>query len=183
MEANAPLVRLVQGAATRGIDRLLDDDALTLGHGAGAQTFDAVHLPETPDWEALHDIPLALVTGTNGKTTTTRLIAAMGQVAGRVSGLSSTEFVRVGDQILDRGDYSGPAGARLLLRDPRVELGVLEVARGGILRARPAGHAGAGGGSSPMSRPIIWASMGSTPWPNSLRSRWPSAAALSPAAG
>lgn len=134
MEANPALVRLVAEAASRGIDRLMDDDALTLGHGAGAGTFDTADLPDPPDWTGLHDIPLALVTGTNGKTTTTRLIAAMGQAAGRIAGLSSTEFVRVGDQILDRGDYSGPAGARLLLRDPRLELAVLEVARGGILR-------------------------------------------------
>jgi UDP-N-acetylmuramyl tripeptide synthase len=133
-EASPALVRLVQAAGARGIDRLLDDDAVTLGHGAGSRTWGTEALPETPDWDALHDIPLALVTGTNGKTTTTRLIAAMGQAAGRVSGLSSTEFVRVGDEILDRGDYSGPAGARLLLRDRRLELGVLEVARGGILR-------------------------------------------------
>src|SRR5262245_25519951 len=132
--ANSPLVHLSGQAQRRGIDQLLDDDAVTLGHGTGGQTFDTAALPAGPDWSALHDIPLALVTGTNGKTTTTRLIAAMGQRAGRVSGLSSTDFVRIGDEILDRGDYSGPAGARLLLRDPRLELGVLEVARGGILR-------------------------------------------------
>jgi cyanophycin synthetase len=134
MEANPALVRLTDAARARGIDRLLDDDALTLGHGAGSQTWDTDALPDDPGWTTLHDVPLALVTGTNGKTTTTRLIAAMGWAAGKVSGLSSTDFVRVGDRILDRGDYSGPAGARLLLRDPHLELGVLEVARGGILR-------------------------------------------------
>jgi cyanophycin synthetase len=133
-EANPPLLHLLEQVRLRGIDQLLDDDAVTLGHGAGAQTFDTAALPASPNWPALHDIPLALVTGTNGKTTTTRLIAAMGQKAGKVSGLSSTDFVRIGDEILDRGDYSGPAGARLLLRDSRLELGVLEVARGGILR-------------------------------------------------
>lgn len=134
MERQPGLVALEAEARARGIDRLLDDEAITLGHGAGVATWDNGHLPQNPDWSALHDIPLALVTGTNGKTTTTRLIAAMGQAAGKVSGLSSTEFVRVGDEILDKGDYSGPAGARLLLRDTRLELGVLEVARGGILR-------------------------------------------------
>lgn len=133
-EANPALRATVAEAAARGIDHLLDDDLLTLGHGAGAQTWDTGHLPAPAPWADLHDVPLALVTGTNGKTTTTRLIAAMGREAGKISGLSSTEFVKVGDEILDRGDYSGPAGARLLLRDPRLELGVLEVARGGILR-------------------------------------------------
>lgn len=134
MEANPALAGLVRDAQARGIDRLLDDDDVTIGHGVGARTWATDDLPERPDWAALHDVPLALVTGTNGKTTTTRLIAAMGMAGGRVSGLSSTDFVRVGDEILDHGDYSGPAGARRLLRDPRLELGVLEVARGGILR-------------------------------------------------
>ncbi len=133
-EANPALAALVAEAARRGIDRLLDDDALTLGHGMGSETWASSDLPPSPDWSRLHDIPLALVTGTNGKTTTTRLIAAMARAAGHVAGLSSTEFVRVGDDILDKGDYSGPAGARLLLRDKRLEIGVLEVARGGILR-------------------------------------------------
>jgi UDP-N-acetylmuramyl tripeptide synthase len=133
-EANPPLVALVGDAARRGVDRLLDDDALTLGHGIGSETWTTTDLPASPDWSRLHDIPVALVTGTNGKTTTTRVIAAMGKAAGNVTGLSSTELVRVGDDILDRGDYSGPAGARLLLRDKRLEIGVLEVARGGILR-------------------------------------------------
>ncbi|WP_284164127.1 Mur ligase family protein [Frigidibacter sp. SD6-1] len=134
MERSPDLAALVAEVARRGIDRLLDDDALTLGHGAGSATWATDALPGSPDWARLHDIPLALVTGTNGKTTTTRLIAAMGAAAGKVSGLSSTEFVKVGDEVLDRGDYSGPAGARLLLRDKRLEVGVLEVARGGILR-------------------------------------------------
>ncbi|MBS0565746.1 MAG: Mur ligase [Proteobacteria bacterium] len=133
-EADPRLRRLIDGAAARGVDRLLDDDALTLGHGEGGMTWAAADLPDDPGWDAIHDIPLALVTGTNGKTTTTRLIAAMGQAAGLTAGLSSTEAVRVGDDILDRGDYSGPAGARLLLRDRRLQVGVLEVARGGILR-------------------------------------------------
>ena len=133
-ETNPALLALIDQARARGIDRLLDDDALTLGHGAGSATWPTDALPEKPDWARLHDIPVALVTGTNGKTTTTRLIAAMGQAAGMISGLSSTEFVRVGDEVLDKGDYSGPAGARLLLRDKRLGLAVLEVARGGILR-------------------------------------------------
>ncbi len=141
-EANPRLCAVLSEAKTRGIDHMLDDETVTLGHGTGAVTLDAEDLPAMPNWPALHDIPLAVVTGTNGKTTTTRLIAAMGQAAGLVSGLSSTEFVKVGDQVLDRGDYSGPAGARLLLTDKSLELGVLEVARGGILRrGLPVSHA------------------------------------------
>lgn len=134
LEANPCLRSVVAEAVRHGVDHLLDDDLLTLGHGDGSRIWATDALPDPVPWGDLHDVPLALVTGTNGKTTTTRLIAAMGREAGAISGLSSTEFVKVGDEILDRGDYSGPAGARLLLRDPRLELGVLEVARGGILR-------------------------------------------------
>lgn len=144
LESNPALRGVIAEAERQGIDRLLDDDLLTLGHGTGAATWGTDNMPAPLPWNGLHDVPLALVTGTNGKTTTTRLIAAMGAAAGKVSGLSSTEFVRIGDDILDRGDYSGPAGARLLLRDPRLELGVLEVARGGILRrGLPVTRAGA----------------------------------------
>ncbi len=141
-EANPALRALADKAEARGLDRLLDDDWVTFGHGAGAVTWAIDDLPAQPDWTAVNDIPVALVTGTNGKTTTTRLIAAMGRAVGVISGLSSTEFVKVGDEVLEKGDYAGPAGARLLLRDPRLELAVLEVARGGILRrGLPVGHA------------------------------------------
>ena len=63
-----------------------------------------------------------------------RLLDNIARAAGQVSGLTSTDFVRVGDDVLDRGDYSGPGGARLLLRDQRLQVAFLEVARGGILR-------------------------------------------------
>lgn len=133
-EANTAFAALVAEAETRGVDRLLDDDMVTFGHGKSSVTWAIDSLPVAPDWHGVHDLPLALVTGTNGKTTTTRLIAAMAGAAGLVSGLSSTEFVKVGDEILEQGDYAGPAGAKLLLRDQRLELAALEVARGGILR-------------------------------------------------
>ena len=133
-EANPRLVALIDQAAGRGLDRMLDDDAVSFGHGKGAVTWDNDALPDPPDWRGLHDIPLALVTGTNGKTTTTRLIAAMAEAAGKVAGLSSTDGVRVGRDYLERGDFSGPQGARMLLSDRRLDVGVLEVARGGILR-------------------------------------------------
>ncbi|HYC31288.1 MAG TPA: Mur ligase family protein, partial [Gemmatimonadales bacterium] len=90
--------------------------------------------PESVDWAAVHDIPTALVTGSNGKTTVVRLLAAMAAAAGRVSGLTSTDAVRVAGRTVDTGDYSGPNGARLLLRQPELEVGILETARGGLLR-------------------------------------------------
>ncbi len=135
-EANPPLISLIRAATQHGIDILCDDDEISIGHGIGSQTwtFDALPSPDEVDWGSLHNIPVAFITGTNGKTTTTRLLDAISRASGKVSGLTSTEFVRVDNDILDRGDYSGPGGARMLLRDQRLEIACLEVARGGILR-------------------------------------------------
>ncbi len=135
-EANPALIALIAAAEAHGLDILCDDDEVSIGYGTGSQTWsvDALPAPDEVDWSAQHDIPVAFITGTNGKTTTTRLLEAIARASGKVAGLTSTEFVRVGDDILDRGDYSGPGGGRMLLRDKRLEVACLEVARGGILR-------------------------------------------------
>lgn len=78
-------------------------------------------------------IPTICVTGTNGKTTTTRLIAHLGMTAGRRTGWSSTDGVLIQGELVQAGDYSGPAGARTVLADASVQLAVLETARGGML--------------------------------------------------
>jgi UDP-N-acetylmuramyl tripeptide synthase len=82
----------------------------------------------------LHGVPKAVVTGSNGKTTTVRLLAAMLNAHGLRSGYSSTDGLFIDGERLDAGDYSGPVGARTVLRDPRVRAAVLETARGGLLR-------------------------------------------------
>lgn len=135
-EANPRLIALIIAANDRQIDVLCDDDDLSLGHGKGSQTWPVTDLPNPDDvnWDGLFNIPVAMITGTNGKTTTTRLCSAIAKASGQTAGLTSTDFVQVGDDILDHGDYSGPGGARMLLRDPRLEIATLEVARGGILR-------------------------------------------------
>jgi cyanophycin synthetase len=135
-EANPELIALQQAAAQRGLDFIADDDELSLGHGCGSKTWpvDALPSPEQIDWSSLHDIPVAMITGTNGKSTCVRLACAVATAASKVAGVTSTDFVSVGDDVLDYGDYSGPGGARMLLRDPRLEMAFLEVARGGILR-------------------------------------------------
>jgi cyanophycin synthetase len=78
-------------------------------------------------------IPVASVTGTNGKTTTTRLLGHIGMTAGLRTAWSSTDGVVVQGEVVEPGDYSGPAGARAVLGAPGVQLGILETARGGML--------------------------------------------------
>ena len=80
-------------------------------------------------------IPLVAVTGTNGKTTTTRLIAHLAKNAGHTVGYTTTDGIYIQDQAIHYGDCSGPASAEAVLRDPIVNFAVLETARGGILRS------------------------------------------------
>ncbi len=79
-------------------------------------------------------IPIAAVTGSNGKTTTVRLLAHILETAGRATGMTTTESIVAAGLVLKTGDMAGPASARLLLGTPTIEAAVLEVARGGILR-------------------------------------------------
>lgn len=135
-ERNPALRSLQQAASTHGVDFLADDEVVSIGHGEGSLSWPVESIPEVDqvDWASVHDLPLALITGTNGKSTSVRLLDGIAKAAGKVSGVTSTDFVRVGDEVLDTGDYSGPGGARLLLRDQRLQAAFLEVARGGILR-------------------------------------------------
>jgi cyanophycin synthetase len=80
-------------------------------------------------------IPIAAVTGTNGKTTTVRLLATMVQEAGFTTGYTTTDGIYINGELLNDGDSSGPLSARLLLKDSSVEFAVLECARGGLLRS------------------------------------------------
>jgi UDP-N-acetylmuramyl tripeptide synthase len=135
-ERSPALQALRQAAAAHGVSLLADDDLVTVGLGAGSLTWPRGELPPPAavDWAAVRDIPVALVTGTNGKTTTVRLAVAILEAAGRQVGSTSTDRIEIGREVLDTGDYSGPGGARTLLRDRRVEVAVLETARGGLLR-------------------------------------------------
>jgi len=135
-ESNPPLLRLRAAAAEHGVMFLSDDDRASVGMGTGSRTWpvDDLPEPEAVDWGGIHDVRVALVTGTNGKTTTVRLLAAMVEATGRTAGFSSTDGVFVGGKPVETGDYSGPGGARTVVRDSRVEAAILETARGGMLR-------------------------------------------------
>ncbi len=80
-------------------------------------------------------IPLVAITGTNGKTTTTRLVASMAQQQGYYTGYTTTDGIYLNKELIHKGDCSGPSSARVLLHDPAVEFAVLETARGGLLRS------------------------------------------------
>jgi UDP-N-acetylmuramyl tripeptide synthase len=135
-EVNPPLLALEQAAADHGVSFLWDDDDVSVGHGAASQTWPFRELPDPGDvdWSALRDVPVGIVTGTNGKTTTSRIAKHILQTAGRNVGLSCTDWVSVNDSIIDRDDWSGPGGARMVLRHKDVDVAILETARGGLLR-------------------------------------------------
>lgn len=135
-EYRPALADLRAAARRRDIEFLEDDAQVSLGEGAGSRTWSMNGLPsvEAVPWGELHDVPTVLVTGSNGKTTTVRLLAAMAAAAGRVAGYCCTEGVFVGGAAVALGDYSGPEGARTVLRHAAVQAAVLETARGGILR-------------------------------------------------
>jgi cyanophycin synthetase len=80
-------------------------------------------------------IPIAAVTGTNGKTTTARMLAHIHKLAGHTVGLTSTDGVYIDGNRTVEGDMTGPVAARMVLADPHVDVAVLETARGGLLRA------------------------------------------------
>ncbi len=135
-EANPALTVLAVAARDRGIPLLSDDEQVSLGHGRFSRTWATRDIPTPGEvhWDNLGTIPVGLVTGTNGKTTTVRMAAAMATAAGKTVGLSSTDRIVVDDETVVEGDYAGPGGARAVLRDRRVEIAVLETARGGLLR-------------------------------------------------
>lgn len=136
LEAHPRLRALLDAAAARGLSHVLDESELTLGAGAGGRSYPLDALPDAAGvpWLELRNIPTAVVTGSNGKTTTVRLIAACARAHGWQPGYNCTDGVFLGDQALALGDYSGPAGARMVMREARSEAAILETARGGILR-------------------------------------------------
>lgn len=118
----------------------LDDDGCSVGVGRGAYVLQHADVaadeaaPSPSSWEQATDRPTALITGSNGKTTTTRLVAAIARAAGLSTGWSCSDGVWIDGVQVESGDYTGPGGARRVLCDPAVDCAVLETARGGMLR-------------------------------------------------
>ncbi len=101
-----------------------------LPRNVGAPVLDMLFPPGTSP-----RIPIIAITGTNGKTTTTRMTAHIYRQTGKVVGYTTTDGVYIGEYLVEKGDNTGPYSASMILKDPTVEVAVLESARGGILRS------------------------------------------------
>ena len=153
--AHAALAAQIVGLDVAGLDvvasdisqRLEDQGGVVVEVNAGPGL--AMHLAPSvgaprPVGEAIVDtlfppgengrIPIVCVTGTNGKTTVTRLVAHILRSAGRVVGMTSSDGIDVSGRTIEDGDCAGPRSARKVLLNPQVEAAVFEAARGGILR-------------------------------------------------
>lgn len=152
----AERIARIVGLDICGIDIMTDDISLPLGETGGAilevnaapgfrmhlaptdglprnvaePVVDMLFPPGTP-----FRIPVIAITGTNGKTTTTRLMAHIAKTAGYKVGFTTTDGIYINNILMQRGDCTGPQSAEFVLKDPTVDFAVLETARGGILRA------------------------------------------------
>ena len=153
--AHAALAAQIVGLDVAGLDVVANDISQRLEEQGGvvvevnAGPGLAMHLTPSvgaprPVGEAIVDtlfppgengrIPIVCVTGTNGKTTVTRLLAHILRSAGRVVGMTSSDGIDVSGRTIESGDCAGPRSARKILLNPQVEAAVFEAARGGILR-------------------------------------------------
>jgi cyanophycin synthetase len=133
-EANVELMWLIEEAAAQNKTLLWDDDEVSVGLGGGSETWPVREIPDAISWDDFGDVPVGIVTGTNGKTTTVRFAKHVLRVADHNVGVSSTDWIAVNEKIIDRDDWSGPGGARAVLREQDVDVAILETARGGLLR-------------------------------------------------
>lgn len=101
-----------------------------IGRNVAEHVIDMLFPPGTPS-----RVPIFAITGTNGKTTTTRLIAHILRNSGHTVGFTTTDGTYIGNDQITKGDNTGPVSAQLVLKDPTVDVAVLETARGGIIRS------------------------------------------------
>ena len=135
-ERNPALTSLIAAAEEKGVVYLLDDGAVSLGYGVTAETWQVDDLPDlnSLDWDKYQTLPVALVIGTNDKSTSASLTSQIIKQSGLRCGITTTDSIRVGDNTLDNDDYSGLDRTRMVLRHPETEAAILEMAHDELLR-------------------------------------------------
>ncbi len=134
LRSRPALRQAVAWAMQSSVPWQLDDEVFTIGQGRNARSWQADQVPPVAELTPASAIRTILVTGTNGKTTTTRLLAHLFRRLGDRVGMTSSDGIQIDGQWVVRGDWSGPGAARRVLRDPLIETAILETARGGYLR-------------------------------------------------
>ncbi|MEL6854389.1 MAG: cyanophycin synthetase, partial [Cyanobacteria bacterium J06607_13] len=120
---------IVEVNAAPGL-RMHVSPSVGVARNVGAPIIDMLFPPGKPT-----RIPIVAITGTNGKTTTTRLTAHIFRQAYNTVGFTTTDGIYIGNHLVEKGDTTGPQSARMILEDPTVDMAVLETARGGLLRS------------------------------------------------
>ncbi len=134
-QTNLAYRKVYQEAKERKLNVFEDGTSVVIGSGKYAYTVPFANLSyDDIPWGKIREIPAVLVTGTNGKTTTVRLTRFICKQAGKIVGYCSSDWIMVDDTIIEKGDLSGPSGNQGVMMNPKVEVAVLEVARGGLLR-------------------------------------------------
>jgi UDP-N-acetylmuramyl tripeptide synthase len=130
-EANPALIELSAAAKKHDVTFLADEERASVGLGTGVRSWPVRALPAVADvpWKGVHDIPVALVTGSHGKTTCVRLVAAIAAAAGKRAGSSTSASVTLGADVIERGDCADAESARDLVRERRVQVAILEAPR------------------------------------------------------
>ncbi len=134
-ERNLKHREICKEASKRSLNVFINKSNICIGSGKYGFRADMkdISLKDIP-WDNIKEVPAVLVTGTNGKTTTVRMVAYIASISGKTVGYCSTDWVMIGDEVVEEGDLSGPSGSLEVMMNPNVEIAVLEVARGGLVR-------------------------------------------------
>lgn len=130
------LRKIYNKALEKKVNFFIHKDWIVLGSGVSqfrVKQHKITKLSDIP-WKKIANVPMVLITGTNGKTTTTRLTEFICRKSGLKSGYCSTDWVMVGGRKVAEGDLSGPTGHQYVMMHPKLEVAVLEAARGGIVK-------------------------------------------------
>lgn len=128
---------LLHECSKKDIDFFVDEDSVVIGYGVNSKRINQKEFESRDyDFTLKEDgrIPIISITGTNGKTSTSRLIYKALNNIGYYTGLASTGSIIINDEVIKKGDTTGFYSAKTVLTNPKVEMAVLETARGGILR-------------------------------------------------